>query len=195
MNGNIVEIAKQNKNLITTAQVRDIGLSKTMLGKYVEVGSLIRVCHGIYALPDTIIDEMYILTLRSKKIVFSHETALFLNGISDRTPFSSMITIPSNATISSEIKNDCTCFYIQPDLYGIGLEERKTTFGNFVRCYNAERTICDILRSRSRMDEETVVAAVKKYVQSKEKNLFLLYEYSQKFKVSEQVRKYVEVLV
>ena len=195
MNGNIVEIAKQNKNLITTAQVRDIGLSKTMLGKYVEGGSLIRVCHGIYALPDTIIDEMYILTLRSKKIVFSHETALFLNGISDRTPFSSMITIPSNATISSEIKNDCTCFYIQPDLYGIGLEERKTTFGNFVRCYNAERTICDILRSRSRMDEETVVAAVKKYVQSKEKNLFLLYEYSQKFKVSEQVRKYVEVLV
>lgn len=195
MNGNIVEIAKQNKNLITTAQVRDIGLSKTMLGKYVKVGSLIRVCHGIYALPDTIIDEMYILTLRSKKIVFSHETALFLNGISDRTPFSSMITIPSNATISSEIKNDCTCFYIQPDLYGIGLEERKTTFGNFVRCYNAERTICDILRSRSRMDEETVVAAVKKYVQSKEKNLFLLYEYSQKFKVSEQVRKYVEVLV
>ena len=195
MNGNIVEIAKQNKNLITTAQVRDIGLSKTMLGKYVEVGSLIRVCHGIYALPDTIIDEMYILTLRSKKIVFSHETALFLNGISDRTPFSSMITIPSNATISSEIKNDCTCFYIQPDLYGIGLEECKTTFGNFVRCYNAERTICDILRSRSRMDEETVVAAVKKYVQSKEKNLFLLYEYSQKFKVSEQVRKYVEVLV
>lgn len=195
MNGNIVEIAKQNKNLITTAQVRDIGLSKTMLGKYVEGGSLIRVCHGIYALPDTIIDEMYILTLRSKKIVFSHETALFLNGISDRTPFSSMITIPSNATISLEIKNDCTCFYIQPDLYGIGLEERKTTFGNFVRCYNAERTICDILRSRSRMDEETVVAAVKKYVQSKEKNLFLLYEYSQKFKVSEQVRKYVEVLV
>ena len=195
MNGNIVEIAKQNKNLITTAQVRDIGLSKTMLGKYVEVGSLIRVCHGIYALPDTIIDEMYILTLRSKKIVFSHETALFLNGISDRTPFSSMITIPSNATISLEIKNDCTCFYIQPDLYSIGLEERKTTFGNFVRCYNAERTICDILRSRSRMDEETVVAAVKKYVQSKEKNLFLLYEYSQKFKVSEQVRKYVEVLV
>ena len=195
MNGNIVEIAKQNKNLITTAQVRDIGLSKTMLGKYVEGGSLIRVCHGIYALPDTIIDEMYILMLRSKKIVFSHETALFLNGISDRTPFSSMITIPSNATISSEIKNDCTCFYIQPDLYGIGLEERKTTFGNFVRCYNAERTICDILRSRSRMDEETVVAAVKKYVQSKEKNLFLLYEYSQKFKVSEQVRKYVEVLV
>ena len=45
------------------------------------------------------------------------------------------------------------------------------------------------------MDEETVVAAVKNYVQSKEKDLFRLYEYAQKFKVSEQVKKYMEVLV
>ena len=80
-------------------------------------------------------------------------------------------------------------------LYELGLEERKTTFGNSVRCYNAERTVCDILRSRSRMDEETVVSAVKNYVLSKDKDFFRLYEYAQKFKVSEQVRKYMEVLV
>ena len=45
------------------------------------------------------------------------------------------------------------------------------------------------------MDEETVVSAIKNYVQSKDKDLFHLYEYAQKFKVSEQVRKYMEVLV
>ena len=195
MDEKIMETAKQNGNLITTAQVRTIGLSNTMLSKYVAEGALIRVCHGIYALPDTVVDDMYVLNLRSQKIVFSHESALFLNGISDRTPFSATVTIPSNAALSSEIKNACTCFYIQPDLYDLGLEERRTTFGNPVRCYNMERTVCDILRSRSRMDEETVVAAVKNYVHSKEKDLFRLYDYSQKLKVSEQVRKYMEVLV
>lgn len=195
MDEKIIATAKQNGNLITTAQVRSIGLSNTMLSKYVDSGSLIRVCHGIYALPDSVIDDMYVLNLRSQKIVFSHESALFLNGISDRTPFSVTVTIPSNATVSADIKRECTCFYIQPDLYELGLEERKTTFGNSVRCYNAERTVCDILRSRSRMDEETVVSAVKNYVLSKDKDLFRLYEYAQKFKVSEQVRKYMEVLV
>ncbi|MDY3886051.1 MAG: hypothetical protein SOZ24_02220 [Treponema sp.] len=45
------------------------------------------------------------------------------------------------------------------------------------------------------MDEETVVSAVKNYVLSKDKDFFRLYEYAQKFKVSEQVRKYMEVLV
>ena len=142
MDEKIMETAKQNGNLITTAQVRTIGLSNTMLSKYVGSGSLIRVCHGIYALPDSVIDDMYVLNLRSQKIVFSHGSALFLNGISDRTPFSATVTIPSNAAISADIKSECTCFYIQPDLYELGLEERKTTFGNSVRCYNAERTVC-----------------------------------------------------
>lgn len=42
----------------------------------------------------------------------------------------------------------------------MGLVEKKTIFGNTVRCYDPERTICDILCSRSRMDEETVIAAI-----------------------------------
>lgn len=35
--------------------------------------------------------------------------------------------------------------------------------GNIVHCYDTERTICDILRSRNRIDEETVISAVKNY--------------------------------
>ena len=34
---------------------------------------------------------------------------------------------------------------------------KENTLGNKVRWYNVERTICDILHSRSRLDEETVM--------------------------------------
>ena len=104
---------------------------------------------------------MYLLMLRSKHIIFSHETALFLNGLSERTPFIHAITIPSTAAIPLTIKEQCKCYYVKPELHKIGLIEKKTTFGNTVRCYDLERTICDILRSRSLMNEETVVAALK----------------------------------
>ena len=40
---------------------------------------------------------------------------------------------------------------------------KKTTFGNEVRYYEAERTICDLLRSRSCMDKENVISAVPKF--------------------------------
>jgi len=77
----------------------------------------------------------------------------------------------------------------------MGLIEKKTTFGNTVRCYDPERTICDILRSRSRMDEETVIAAIKHYGDYKNKNLQKIAEYAEKLRVSKQVKGYMEVLL
>lgn len=195
MNDRIIALAKQNGNLVTTAQMTDAGFSRTAVSKYAAEGKLVRVSHGIYALPDTVIDEMFVFSLRCKDIVFSHESSLFLNDLSDRTPFMATVTIPSGRMLPLTMRNSCTCFYVGGDLFELGLVTRKTTFGNPVRCYDPERTICDILRSRSRMDEETVTSAVKNYAAKKDKNLFRLYEYAKKFKVLETVQKYLEVLV
>ena len=80
-------------------------------------------------------------------------------------------------------------------MHGIGQIERRTTLGNIVRCYDPERTICDIIRSRSRLDEETVIAAIKNYSGYKDKNLINLGKYAEQFKVSKSVRQYMEVLL
>ena len=133
--------------------------------------------------------------LCSEKIIFSHDTALFLNGLSDRTPYIHSVTIPSNTCLPKSISDECICYYIQPDLYEIGLISLKTTFGNTVRCYNAERTICDLLRSRHRLEEEFVISAVKNYGTSKSKNLNLLSEYADLFKVKNLLKHYMEVLL
>lgn len=195
MNDRIIALAKQNGNLVTTSQMAEAGFSRTAVSKYAAEGKLVRVSHGIYALPDTVIDEMFVFSLRCKDIVFSHESSLFLNNLSDRTPFIATVTISSGRMLPLTMRNSCACFYAGSGLFELGLVTRKTTFGNPVRCYDPERTVCDILRSRSRMDEETVISAVKNYAVKKDKNLFRLYEYAQKFKVLETVRKYMEVLV
>lgn len=195
MNERILLEAEKNGNLITTSKVLELGFSKTLLSKYVNNGDLIRVCSGIYALPDTVIDDMYVLQLRNENIIFSHETALFLNGISERTPFTHSFTVPTGYILSESMKKNTIHFYVKKELFEVGVSTLKTTFGNSVRCYNPERTICDILRSRSRMDEETVISGIKKYANSKEKDLFLLYEYAKQFKILAKVKKYMEVLV
>ena len=64
-----------------------------------------------------------------------------------------------------------------------------------MRCYNEERTICDMLRSRSRLDEETVISAVKNYAAYKEKDLNLLAVYAKQFRVSKELKRYMEVLL
>ena len=186
---------KSNNYVLSTQQLLSLGISKTTLTNYVREGLLERCGHGYYTMPDSIEDDMYLVMLRSKHIIFSHETALFLNGLSERTPFIHTITIPSNAAIPSTIKDQCKCYYIKPELHEVGLIEKSTTFGNNVRCYDAERTLCDILRSRNRMDEEIVIAAIKNYSEYNDKNLQKLGEYAELFRVSKQVRHYMEVLL
>ncbi len=195
LNKSLLEEAARNNGIITTENVEKLGFSRALLSEYVKSGTLLRVRQGVYILPDSVHDDMYTLMLRSSKIVFSHGSALFLNGIAERTPFIHHVTIPSDFYLPNSIKNECVCFYVKSDLFALGLTERKTSMGNEVRCYNAERTICDILRSRSRLDEETIAGAMKNYAASEQKDLNLLAEYAQKFKVFSEVKRYLEVLL
>lgn len=195
INSIILEEIKKNNNMITTAKVVELGFSRYLLTKYEKEGLLERERQGVYILPDSVHDDMYTLMLRSGKIIFSHDTALFLNGLSDRTPFIHSVTIPNNTRVSKIIKEECTCYYIKPELHQLGVCTRKTTFGNAVRCYNAERTICDVFRSRSRLDEETVISAIKNYVASTDKDLNLLAEYASHFGVEKILKRYLEVLL
>lgn len=195
INSEILHEIKKSNAVITTLQVLQLGYSKALLTKYVKAGLLIRSSHGIYMLPDTVNDDMYTLMMRSSKVIFSHETALFLNGLSDRTPFQHAVTIPSDASLPASIKNECICYYIKPSLHTLGIIEKYTSFGNLVRCYNIERTICDLLRSRSRCDEETVISALKNYAAFKGKNLNLLGEYAKLMKVEKTLKRYMEVLL
>ncbi|WP_288957905.1 type IV toxin-antitoxin system AbiEi family antitoxin domain-containing protein [uncultured Treponema sp.] len=195
LNKEILATLQAGNNIISSKQVQELGFSKNLLSIYVREGLLVRIRQGFYTLPDSIEDDMYTLSLSSPKIVFSHQSALYLNGISDRTPFEHIITMPSDTRIPSSLKGKCICHYVKPELYNFGLEQRKTIFGNTVNCYNSERTICNLVRSRSQIDEETFLAGIKNYAQSKNKDLRLLGSYADKFHVLPKVRDFLGVLV
>jgi len=195
INKKIYEALCQHNNMITTNEVVKLGLSRMMLTKYVDAGLLVRVRQGIYTLPTEVHDDMFTLMQRSPKIIFSHESSLFLNGLSDRTPFIHSVTIPTTACLPKSLIGECNCFYIKNNLYPLGLTHCNTTFGNVVKCYNPERTICDIIRSRNRIDEETFVMAVKNYANSPIKNLTVLSDYAQQFRILKQIKQTFEFIL
>lgn len=195
INPDLYNAIKYNNNIITTSQVISMGFSKMLLSQYVKEGLLERCRQGVYTLPEEAQDDMYTLMLSSQKIIFSHDTALFLNGLSDRTPFVHTLTIPSNASLPRAIADDCICYYIKSELHEVGKIKRTTTFGNEVSCYDPERTICDLFRSRGRCDEETVLSSIKNYAEWSEKDLNRLARYAEIFHVSKKIKQYLEVLL
>ena len=188
-------LAKENGGIIETKTAFLHGISKAMLHKLYKTEKIYRVAKGQYILADDIQDELLSLSNRSDNIIFSHETALFLHGISDRTPFEHTITAPSNCTPSTAIKSECKTYYIKPELFNLGKIKMKTPAGNLVPTYNLERTICDIIRSRNRLGTETFLTALKQYIANPKKDLNKLYDYSKKMRVSNILRQYLEVLL
>lgn len=103
--------------------------------------------------------------------------------------------VPRNAVLSDVLREECNCYYIKPELFELGMVRKKTTFGNEVRCYDVERTICDLLRSRNRLNEETVISAIKNYATFGHKDLNRLSAYAEKLRVAKILKQYMEVLL
>ena len=54
---------------------------------------------------------------------------------------------------------------------------------------------CPICSMRNRLDEETVISAIKNYAASADKDLNLLAEYASQFGVEKVLKRYMEVLL
>src|SRR5665647_347374 len=61
-------------------------IPREYLKKLVECGKLERVYRGVYISPETFEDVMYYMQHKYPKIIYSHETALYFHGLTDRTP-------------------------------------------------------------------------------------------------------------
>lgn len=191
----LTAIAKSHGGIIDTKTAAAHGISKAMLYKLCKNEKIHRIVKGQYILPDEMEDELLSISKRSDQIIFSHETALFLHGISDRTPFEHTVTAPSDCIPSAAIKAECKVYYIKSELFELGKITLPTPAGNMVPVYDLERTICDIIRSRNKLGTETFLAALKMYAASPKKNLNKLNTYAKQLRVANVLRQYLEVLL
>ena len=191
----ILEMAKENNGVVTSAMVSEAEISRGILKYLSDIGKLERSARGIYILPDIWEDEFVNLQGRFKRGIYSRETALFLLGLIDRTPARFHMTFPGTYNLSKPKAEGILCSSAKEPIYSLGIHEVTTPGGNTVYSYNAERTLCDILKPRNQADISIVTDAFKRYAVLKEKNIPLLSEYAKTLKVEKRLRSYLEVLL
>lgn len=191
----IEKIVKSQNGSILSSDLNKYNIPRTYLSIMVEDGKLERIGRGVYVSPDAIEDEMYIMQKKYPNIVYSHETALFLHELSDRTPFEYSATVPSGYKVVENISHNFKIYYIKSSLHQMGSIELNTAFGNPIIVYNIERTVCDILRSRSRIDIQILSDAMKRVAKNKNLDYILLMEYAETLNVKNLLNNYMEVLL
>lgn len=191
----IIRMAKENKGIVTTAMVVAAGFSRGNIKYLVDKGMIEKSVRGVYILPDVWDDEMFNLQNRFKRGIYSHETALFLWNLTDRTPERYSMTFPANYNLTKPKEENIRCVQCKKELYDLGIAKVVTPGGNTVSVYNVERTLCDILRIHSHMDIQIVTEAFKHYASKSNKNIPALSEYATILKVETRLRSYLEVLL
>lgn len=191
----IEEIAENQNGTLLSSDLDENGIPRAYLSMMVAEGDLEKVGRGVYVISNQIEDEMYIFQKKYPNIIYSHETALFLHDLSDRTPANYSATVPSGYKVVTNLSDRFKMYYVKKDLHELGVIEGETPFGNTIMLYNIERTLCDLLRSRSRIDIQIFSDAFQKVMKDKQIDYMLLLEYARKLRVENVLNTYMEVLL
>lgn len=191
----IIYLAEQNNGFVTAAMVSAEGISRGNLSYLVDKGKLEMISRGVYALPDILEDEFFSLQTKYKQGVFCAESALFLLDLTDRTPLQYKMCFPSGYNLTNAKSDGLICAQQKREYYEQGVIETLSPSGNKVKCYCAEKTLCDILRPHMHCDIQIITDAFKKYAILKDKDIPKLSEYAKLLRVEKKVRSYLEVLL
>ena len=186
----IKQIMNTNNGMISTRMIEPLNISRQYLSIMENNNDIEKVSRGIYLSPNAFEDSYFSFQQKYKKAIFSHMNALYFYGMTEEFPYNYTITVPQSYHVDT-VNEKCNVFYVSDDIYELGVLEIETPNGNKVRAYDKERCICDIIRSKGRMDSEQVKKTIKQYMQSRDKDIAKLSEYSKKMGINKKVMEMV----
>lgn len=183
-----------NRGYFSLSQCIAHGITRYEISQLQKEGIVTKVKYGLYSFSNILEDELFIPQILSNKIVYSNETALYFEGYSDQVPFTYTITVPRGYH-SKVLWNDFIVRQTSVKLFSKGVKEITSPYGNPIKIYCIERTLCDLLRSRNDFNKERYIPAVQKYMRSKQKDLYKIMEYAKLLNIESKIRPYLEVLL
>lgn len=189
----IFMLANENNGIITSQMLKDREIPSIYLTRMVKEDKLQKVDRGIYSTEEVMLDEYYLLYEKNQRAIFSFSSALYLHELTDRIPYQMEITLPSSYN-SSHIKEDVIIHKVVKKYYPIGRTIKKTIFGNDVACYDMERTICDLMRFRDKIDVEIFRKALIGYKNHPDRDYQKLRQYAKTMRISKQINDLLDVI-
>lgn len=186
----IKQIMEINNGIISTRLIEPLEISRQYISILQNNNEVERISRGIYQKPNIFEDSFYSFQSKYKKAIYSHMNALYFYGLTEEYPYDYTVTVPQRYHVN-KVNDKCNVFYVSNEILKLGICEVKTPNGNKVRVYDVERSICDIIRSKNRMDFEQVKKTIRQYMKRKEKDINKLSEYSKKMGINKQVMEIV----
>ena len=188
-------LIEKNNGVIAAGEMKSVGIDPVTLRNILATGILVKESHGNYVLAEEQPDEFRIIQNHSDKLIFSHETALYLHSAMDGTPLEVDITVPQGDNVSRIKKKyeQIRFHYCKKELWDLGVITVKSPHGYDVKTYDWERCICDLIKNKKNTDVEIYARALREYF-SEKCNPEKLMQYAKMFNLETKVMTYMEIL-
>ena len=184
--GEIRTLFGENGEMLRTKELYANKVFYHDIQRLVGEGLIEKIRHGYYQWLDTDnLSDACIINRLFPDGILNMDTALFYHGYSDRIPHEWHLAVSKDSG-KSRFKIDYPFvrpYYVEPGLLNLGVTLGEIG-GNTVRIYDKDRTICDCLRYRNKMDREIFVKAIQGYVNDMSKNIPRMMGYAEKLRVS-----------
>lgn len=192
----IQNIIIENDGFITGKELTEKGISSIYLTRYAKENNLKKVARGVYAVEEWIIDPYFVFQYTYPKFIYSFNSAIYLHELGDILPNYLEVTGPINYRPYPKKKEGIfTHTDTVSESYNLGIIEVNTPLGNRVKVYDKEKTICDLIRNKEKVELEVYVKALNIYAKSKNKDVNKLMRYAKIMKIEEEVLNQMEVIL
>lgn len=185
------KIFEKYGGVMRTSQLKQEGFYYKKIQELLESKQIEQIRRGYYQyVGDNSFSDIPTLAVLFPDGVLCMESALDHYGYTDRTPSSWHIAVDSTSTrtrfyIDYPIVKP---HFIRKERYLIGITETEID-GQKIKIYDRERTMCDLLLHRNKIDGEVFNTAIQRYVRDPKKSAARLMKYAKELHVEKKVQE------
>ncbi|HMQ50123.1 MAG TPA: type IV toxin-antitoxin system AbiEi family antitoxin domain-containing protein [Saprospiraceae bacterium] len=195
MNNSLIKnIFQENHGVLTTKELKDLGVSHYEIRQLLEKNIIDKVKRGVYVLSDSSEEEYLLVTKLVSTGIFCLQSAAFLHNYTTSIPLRHHLAIYTKDRYHLPEYPPIKLFYWQKSQYELGVQEMMHNDVK-IKIYDREKTVCDFLKFRNKLELSMVKEVLHSYLRDPKRNIVRLKNYSRELKVSSILDHYLEVLV
>lgn len=189
--GSISDTIASQGGIITTDSMTGQAEYKRVL-RAVGRGELIRLRHGVYAIPEATFSTMIDIEKVVPGGIVCLYSAWMHHQLSTQVPPAFCIAIESKRKIKVPTAVPVTLYYWKSENLQFGIERRNIS-GYDVLITDIERSVCDAVKYRNKIGLDLCAEIIRSYLARNNRNLSRLMDYARRLRVANVLNNYLEI--
>ena len=189
--GSISDTIASQGGIITTDSMTGQAEYKRVL-RAVDRGELIRLRHGVYAVPEAAFSTMIDIEKVVPGGIVCLYSAWMHHQLSTQVPPAFCIAIESKRKIKVPTAVPVTLYYWKSENLQFGIERRNIS-GYDILITDLERSVCDAVKYRNKIGLDLCAEIIRSYLARNNRNLSRLMDYARRLRVANVLNNYLEI--